>query len=438
MYMKRKIDDRLQEWASSAKRKPLLVRGVRQCGKTSAIRRLGESFDYFVEINLERNTGLHSAFENDIDVERIIARLELETNRKIVPQKTLLFIDEIQACPRAITALRYFYEEKPELHVVAAGSLLEFVLNDSRSKEKLEFPVGRVRSIFMYPFSFEEFLKGMGQEILADYLESRIDSNEKNDAHGKLLDWYKIFLLVGGMPEAVAEYNETGSLLACRQVHRDIILNFRDDFDKYDQNVPADVLQRVFAYAVHNVCAQTKATSAIQGVSAYYFDECIKLLRRAGLVYPVKACSGDAIPLGASEKETNKKLLLFDTGVYLTECGLDTGELLATEVFDEMNKGSVVELQTGLEMIKSTDVYAEPSLFYWYRTGANAEVDYVIMQHGAIVPVEVKASGKGRMQSLRSFLRSHPNSPYGIRVSLENFTKYEDIRVFPVYAAGWL
>ena len=204
-------------------------------------------------------------------------------------------------------------------------------------------------------------------------------------------------------------------------MHRDIILNFRDDFDKYDRNVPADVIHRVFSYAVHNVCAQTKASSAIKGVSAYYFDTCIKLLWRAGLVYPVKACSGDTIPLGASEKEVNKKLLLFDTGVYLTECGLDTGELLATEVFDEMNKGSVVELQTGLEMIKSMDAYAEPSLFYWYRTGANAEVDYVIVQHGAVVPVEVKASGKGRMQSLRSFLRSHPNASYGIRVSLENF-----------------
>ena len=141
------------------------------------------------------------------------------------------------------------------------------------------------------------------------------------------------------------------------------------------------------------------------------------------------------IPLGAAGKETGKKLILFDTGVYLTHCGLDAAALMASQIFGEMNRGNIVEMEVGLELIKSSDHHAESNLYYWYRTGANAEIDYVIQSGGTILPIEVKASGKGSMQSLRSYLTSHALSPYGIRISLENYSSYENIRVFPVYAA---
>lgn len=237
------------------------------------------------------------------------------------------------------------------------------------------------------------------------------------------------------MPEAVREYAETGSIQACQQIHRDIILNFKDDFNKYSRNVSPEIIRKVFDYATHHVCSQTKSSSAITGVSAYYFDLCIDLLKKAGLVFPVKASACDAIPLGVSEKETNKKLLLFDSGVYLTECGLDAGGILGAEIYDDMNKGDVVEMETGLEFIKTASPYSEPGLFYWYRGGANAEIDYAIVRSGQIIPVEVKSSGKGSMQSLHSFLDTH-KSPYGIRISLENFSEYETIHVFPVYAVS--
>ena len=162
------------------------------------------------------------------------------------------------------------------------------------------------------------------------------------------------------------------------------------------------------------------------------------LLQKAGLVFPVRASSCDTLPLGTGGKEANQKLLFFDTGVYLTECGLDTAGLLAAEAFDEMNKGSVVEMQTGLELIKSANPYGEASLFYWYRSGANAEVDYVIEKDSAPVPVEVKASGKGSMQSMTAFLERFPDTPYGIRVSLEDFSSCDRIRVCPVYAVSRL
>lgn len=432
MYIQRNVDSILTAWKQEPNRKPILLRGVRQCGKTSSVRFLAQSFENYVEINLEKQSAVCSAFEGDIDIKRIIKQLELRSGQPIISGKTLLFIDEIQECPRAITALRYFYEDMPDLHVIAAGSLLEFVLNNK--KKPIDFPVGRVRSVYMYPFSFMEFLRGTGRVDLFEYLTGLDIWNEENLAHDQLLEAYKEFLIVGGMPEAVLKYTETGSLLQCRDVHRDIITSFKDDFNKYDSSVPADIIRKVFDYAIHNVCKQTKASSAIQGVSAYYFDECIRLLKRAGLIFPVKASPCNSVPFGATEKEANKKLIVFDSGVYLTECGLDTSDILAAKVFDDLNKGEVVEMQTGLELIKYSAPTSEAALYYWYRTGANAETDYVISQDNKVAPIEVKASKKGSMQSMRSFIELHPNCSAGIRVSLETFTKYENIIVFPVYA----
>ncbi len=437
MYIRRNIDKTLLEWGEAKHFKPVLLRGVRQCGKTSAVRKLAESFDNYIELNLERDRSLHKLFDGDIDINLILTKLELKNSKRIQDDNTLIFIDEIQECPRAITALRYFYEERPGLHVIAAGSLLEFALNgSSRNTPKVDFPVGRVRSIYMYPFSFTEFLAGSGNDSLARYLADFQIGAQENIAHKELIDIYKTFLIVGGMPEAISEYIASGSILACQQIHRDIILNFLDDFNKYSPNVPSDIIRAVFDYAMHNVCSQTKASSAINGVSGYYFDECVNLLRCAGLLYPVKATSCETIPLRASEKETNKKLLVFDSGVYLTMCGLDTGSMLGAEIFDDLNKGDVVEMQTGLELIKARNPYAEPSLHYWYKSGANAEIDYVIASGSKLIPIEVKASNKGSMQSMYVFLNSHSNADYGLRVSLEDFTSYDNIRVCPVYAVG--
>lgn len=436
MYITRDIDKTLLEWKTSSRRKPLLLRGVRQCGKTSAVRNLSSSFEYYLEVNLEKMTGLRKIFDEDLDAKRIISRLEVEISVPVIPGKTLIFIDEIQYCPRAITALRYFYEEVPDLHIIAAGSLLEFLFAEKKGDKRLEFPVGRVRSLFMYPFSFTEFLRGIGQNFACDYLMTPDVLLGKNDAHEKLLSLYKEFLVVGGMPEAVAEYAESRSFLSVQRIHRDIILNLTDDFSKYDSTLATEIIRKVFDYAIHHVCDQTKSSSAVAGVSAYYFTEALRLLQRAGLVFPVCPCTCESIPLGASEKQKNQKLLFFDCGIYLTECKLDIGRLLSAEVFDEMDRGCVVEMQTGLEIIKYSDAYSESSLYYWYRSGANAEVDYVIQKKENIIPIEVKASKSGSMQSLHAFLRMHPAVPYGIRVSMENFSAYEDIRVFPVYAVN--
>ena len=436
MYISRNIDRELIRWKNEKQRKPLILRGVRQCGKTAAVRHLGESFPSYVEINLEKNVRLHRLFEDDIRIDSILARFEIETGTKIIPGETLLFLDEIQECPRAITALRYFYEEKPDLHIVAAGSLLEFALN-RKKKNTLQFPVGRVRSIYMYPFSFAEYLTAVGQPLLREKLESFSDFREENPAHDRLMDHYKNFMVVGGMPEAVSCFAKTTSFLETQNVHRDIVMNFREDFDRYDSNISADNIRRVFEYSFHNACGQVRAASAVDGMTAYKFKEALDLLKRAGLVIPVKSSSCETLPLGSGEKEANIKILPFDTGIFLTELCLNTGDILGAEFFDDLNKGSLAELSTGLEFIKAADPYTEANLFYWYRSGANAEVDYVFQKGSSIIPVEVKSSRKGGMKSIRVFL-DHHGGEYGIRISMENFAKYQNIQVVPLYAAGMI
>ncbi len=430
MYIERDIDKQLIEWKNSANHKPLILRGVRQCGKTSAVRNFSKQFACYFEINLDKNKKYLSLFDDDLNIENIIQRLELEFSKKVVPGNTLIFIDEIQESPRAITALRYFYEDAKDIHVIAAGSLLEFVLSGN---DAIDFPVGRVRSLFMYPFSFLEYLNAMGLKSLSDYL-SEYDFSDKNYMHDKLIEEYKKFLIVGGMPEAVLEYLNTKSLFAVAQIHKDIIINFLDDFNKYSKTIDAQVIRNVFSYCLHNVCCQIKSSSAINGVSAYIFDECLKLLNRAGLVHIVKASSCETIPLEASSKNANKKILIFDTGVYLTYSGLNIGDIFSSTAFDNLNKGEVVEMQTGLELVKYSDNYATSKLYYWYRSGANAEIDYVINNNSMILPIEVKASSKGSMQSLHQFLNIFTSVKFGFRISLENFNTYKNIRVFPVYA----
>ncbi len=430
MYIERDVDKQLIEWKNSTNHKPLILRGVRQCGKTSAVRNLSKQFACYFEINLDKNKKYLKLFEDDINIENIIQRLELEFSKKVVPGNTLIFIDEIQECPRAISALRYFYEDAKDIHVIAAGSLLEFVLS---GKEDIDFPVGRVRSLFMYPFSFLEYLNAIGEKTLSEYL-SDYDFSKENYMHDKLIEEYKKFLIIGGMPEAVLEYINSKSLFAVGQIHKDIIINFLDDFNKYSRSIPAETIRNVFNYCLHNVCCQIKSSSAINGISAYIFDECLTLLSRAGLIHIVKASSCQTIPLEAGSKNANKKVLIFDTGVYLTSSGLNIGDIYSSTVFDNLNKGEVVEMQTGLELIKYSDNYADNKLYYWYRSGANAEIDYVININSTILPIEVKASDKGSMQSLHQFLSIFNSVTYGIRVSLENFSVYNNIRVFPVYA----
>lgn len=433
MYLDRNIDKELLNWKEEAERKPLLVRGARQVGKSSSIRKLGEHFDSFLEVNFEEHKMVHALFEGDLTPQVLCENLSVMFDMEIVPGKTLLFFDEIQSCLPAISSLRFFYEKMYELHVVAAGSLLEFALAEIPS-----FGVGRIRFIYMYPLSFDEFLMGMGQTKL---LEMKRNANAQNPLtvpiHGKLLELLKKFLIIGGMPEVVGKYVTQKDLRGCQRVLDDLISSLRIDFAKYKDKVPSSRIREVFDSVVRQTGGKFVFKKATQNINILQIKEALELLIMAGLVVPVTHTSANGIPLGAEVNPKKRKMLLMDTGIFQRIMQLDISELLFSDEFSLVNKGGIAEQFIGLEMLKNASCYNQIELFYWHREAlnSNAEVDYLIQKNSEIVPIEVKSGSKGSMNSMFLFL-SEKNAKYGFRLSLENFAEYGNIKVYPLYALG--
>ena len=430
-YLQRKIDSELLRWKKSERRKVILLRGARQVGKSSAVRELGKTFEHFVEINLERQPQLKVIFEPDRMVDRIVRELSFELRTPIIPGKTLLFIDEIQDCIPAISALRYFYEDMPELHVIAAGSLFEFAL------EKLpSFGVGRIRSLFMYPFCYDEFIRAMGFTMLADELKKYSHEKTISEAlHSKCRRLLIDFILVGGMPEVVAKYVENGSLFDCQEILEDITQAFYNDFAKYKQRANVSLLKEVFGSVIEQTGGKFTYSKASKTGNHIQIKECMELLEMAGLIYPVTHTAANGLPLSAEQNTKFRKYLIFDTGIYQRFLKLNLGGSFSLESIEQVNKGALVELFAGLEMMKAAPLNCPLSLHYWQRekTGSNAEVDYVVQQGENIVPIEVKANTKGSMQSMYQFLKEK-GYPHGIRTSMENFGMFGNVRIYPLYA----
>lgn len=433
MYYKRLIDSHLDEWKIDPHRKPLILRGARQVGKSSATKQLSAQFEYFIEANFEETPNLKTIFNGDLDPVRIIDNLSVFFGIPIIPGKTLLFFDEIQACPAAISSLRFFYEKMPDLHVIAAGSLLEFALQSLPS-----YGVGRVRSLFMYPFSFDEFLEAMDEERLLKTKRKATFENPLPDLlHQKLLNYLKTFLLTGGMPESVAAYASSRQLFGNERVLDDLIISFRADFTKYKSTVPPSRLIEVMESVVQQSGGKFIFSKAAGNANHGQIKETLDLLIMAGLVIPVTHTAANGIPPGAEADPKKRKMLLLDTGIFQRILGLNLSEFLFDPSSMLVNKGTIAEQFWGLEYIKYGSPWAPPSLYYWHResSNANAEVDYVIQQRADLLPVEIKSSGKGSMQSLRQFLKEK-GKEFGYRFSLENFSKYENIRALPLYAVS--
>jgi predicted AAA+ superfamily ATPase len=433
MYIQRKIDDVLLTWQRSSSRKPLLIRGARQVGKSTAVRNLSKQFDYFIEINFDEQPEYQNLFVNTSDINDLIEQLAIITQTEIIEGRTLVFLDEIQASLPAISKLRYFYEKKPNLHVIAAGSLLEFALSELPS-----FGVGRVRSLFMYPFSFVEFLGALNEKPLASMIQQSNSERPINPIfHEKLKIYFKKFLIIGGMPQAVQTYVANGDLLEVQRILDDLIIAIQADFVKYKRQIPPTNIKSVFESIVKQVGTKFKYANELTSLTNPVIKQVIDLLEMAGLVYQVTHSSSNGIPLGAEANPKKIKLLIFDTGIYQRVLGLDVASLLLKDDIEVINKGNIAELFVGLELLKSNDAYEKTALYYWHREAKNsqAEVDYVIQNQDLIVPVEVKAGTKGAMQSMFLFM-DEKKSRYGLRLSLENFTEYEKVKVLPLYAVS--
>lgn len=434
MYICRTIDNSLREWSDDPCHKPLLLRGARQIGKTTAIRHLGESFKSFVEINLEKTPSIGNVFNGDMKMDRIIPELESATGQPIIPGKTLLFLDEIQSCPKAISALRYFYEDRPELHVVATGSLLEFAFEDVS-----DFGVGRIRNMFMYPFSFAEFVTAMGGGIILEHArKATFDKPFFETGHEKMLEYLKAFMIVGGMPAAVATYARTKSYLSAQQQQRDILTSLKADFDKYKTKIAPDAIRATFTAVIRQTCAKFNFSEESSLVSHRQAKACTALLERARIISRISGVYANGIPLGGDVNPKQSKFILLDTGLYLCESGLDVSTWILDPPVKFVNRGRLAEMFTALELLKGASPLDDARLFYWHREArnANAEVDFVVQFRNRILPVEVKSGKSGSMASLR-ILMKEKRLPLAVRTSEENFSTVDGvIRIIPLYMIG--
>ena len=433
MYYQRKIDNYLLSWKDDPYRKPLLIRGARQVGKSSAVRHLGETFNHFIEINLERDQDIKQLFGANIDVKKICIQLSAIKGIPIVPRQTLLFIDEIQESPRAISALRYFYEEYPELHVVAAGSLLEFTLRDIPS-----FGVGRISSIYMYPFSFDEFLIASGDGMLESYKKNYGNYDHPLPAamHSGLCEKLRTYYLVGGMPESVARWIETSDYSGCAAIQRDIISTYQDDFGKYNSRISSLALRNTLMSVARQAGCKFVYSMVEGDNGTTTVKKALQLLTLAGLVIPVIHTAANGIPLGAETNSKFIKYLILDTGLMQALLRIPPADISLSSSSDFVNKGAFSEVFAGLELLKYSSPYDQPQLYYWQRLskGSQAEVDYVTTDNTSrILPIEVKAGTRGSMQSMRIFMElKHLDS--GIRVCMENFGRVNEISICPLYA----
>lgn len=424
-YLVRNIDAELLKWKQSPRRKPLLVRGARQVGKSWAIRHLGETFKYYLEINLEKEKDLCRLFEEISDVRELSQRLGAVHNVHVIPGETLLFIDEIQNCPAALKSLWFFKENYSDLHVVAAGSLLEFALNEMPS-----YGVGRIRSIFMYPMSFKEFLMARGKDIWVEEIANADWTHPVEESlHTRIVSEFRSFLMVGGMPASVSAWVETQDYSACQDEQNDIQQSYYDDFAKYAKKVDPQLLRNTLAAVVRQSGKKFIYSKVDGGYRVEEVKEGLRLLRDAGIIIPVQMSAANGLPLGAQVNPKFTRYDYLDTGLLLRVLAMNydddkelTKLILAGEAPELVNKGIVAELTVGLELMKSSNPQSKYELFYWENLERNAtsEVEYVIAKNTKCLPIEVKAGTSGKMKSLRLFMNMKELAN-GIRCSLENF-----------------
>ena len=431
--MKRFIEKQLLNWKNNPLRKVLLLRGARQIGKTYSVREFGKQFTYYLEVNFDEKPTLKELFSRSLGVEQIIQRLAVITAVPVIAGKTLLFFDEIQACPEALSSLRYFQEKLPLLHVVAAGSLLEFALYEIPS-----MGVGRLHSLFMYPLSFLEYLFASGQDPLYNMVkEHPLSEPIEPLIHNQLLDKLRLFFMIGGLPGVVNRYIQTNDILQCQELLQDMVISYEDDFAKYKERVPVARLREVFKSIIFQGGRKFSYSQVDSDSYHKALKESLDLIIQAGLAYKIPYSSCQGIPLGATTNPKHFKVLPFDIGITQRILGLDLGQILLQPVTNLVNNGALSEIFCGLELINSQAGTIKPEIYYWHREtrGSQAEVDYVISGMTPVLPIEVKAGTKGQMQSMHVFLKERSLSK-GIRLSQENFCNYDNIHVLPLYAAA--
>jgi uncharacterized protein len=429
--MERDLSAWLKIWKDEESRKPLIIRGARQVGKTWLVNDFGKkSFDNHVEVNFEYQPEIKSCFLT-LSPYEILQQLELSLNVDIVPGKTLLFLDEIQVCPQAIKALRYFYEKMPDLHVIAAGSLLEFVMET----HEISMPVGRVQNVHLFPMSFGEYLSACGETKLRTWLKSiSLRDTIPEAIHEKSLKLLRDYLYIGGMPEAVASWLKTGKLSKTDLIHQALLQNYKQDFGKYGKRVNLGLLEKIFTKIPGTVGNKFKYSAIDRDVNSRDIKNSLSRLVKAHIVHKVNSSSGTGLPLAAHSNEKIFKILFLDIGLLQNAMGISSATYMAENLL-AFYKGLVAEQFVGQQLLTLREHFAEPELHYWQREakGSSAEIDYLWQKEELILPVEVKAGKTGTLKSLRLFI-SEKNSRFGIRFSLHPLSFNDSVLSIPLYA----
>ena len=429
MYIERSIDTLLLEWKNSNSLKPLLLRGARQVGKSWAVKHLGETFDYYIEVNFEKRPDMKDVFERVHDVHDLANSLSMLYNVPVVAGKTLLFLDEIQDCSAAIKSLWTFKEDFPGLHVVAAGSLLEFALQELPS-----FGVGRIRSLFVYPFSFDEFLMAEGKSA---WIKAKQEADSGRPLltalHNDIVHHYRTFLMVGGMPASVAAWVKTHDYRECQTELDDIQLTYYDDFAKYAKKVDPTLLRNTLQSVILQIGNKFTYSKVEGAYRAEEVKKALKLLCDAGIVKRVSHTAANGLPLGAETNDKFRKYIYLDSGLLLRILDMDLGGarlltdlIIAGTAEDLVNKGGLTEMVLGWELVKYNNPRSQHDLYYWENTadGTRSEVDYIIARDMKVLPIECKSGTSGKMKSLHMFMR-YKHLTDAIRCSLENFALLE-------------
>ncbi len=398
--LNRFAETHLEIWINKSNRKPLVIRGARQVGKSTLVREFARKRGKtLIEINLEQNLFLDDIFKT-LDTDAALREIEALSGIPISTPDTILFLDEIQSTPHALQLLRYFFEEKKELLVIAAGSLLEFTLAD----HSFSMPVGRIEYMHLGPMTFKEFIMAV-EPSLTRYIEDfSMTSPLPRAAHEKLKKKQRDYVLVGGMPEAVQVWCESGSVRDVADIHRSITETYQDDFSKYAQSHQLVLMQRVFRTIPRIVGDKVKYSNISREHPSKNIKDALELLSKAKICHRIYHSHCSCLPLNADIKETVYKLLFMDIGMMNHICGNDWAFLQSFPDHELVNEGAIAEQFIGQHLLSAQN--HSPSLNYWVRQAktSNAEVDYVISEGPLIIPVEVKSGKSGSLKSLQQFV----------------------------------